>query len=50
MSSSSVEIRELFQSGDRIIAEVTIDATISGRSRAMEGCGDPLVSGDPVLH
>jgi ketosteroid isomerase-like protein len=32
MSSSSVEVRELFESGDGIIAEVTIGATINGRS------------------
>ena len=36
MSSSRVEVRELFESDDGIIAEVTIGATINGRSRSVE--------------
>jgi ketosteroid isomerase-like protein len=37
LSSSSVEVRELVESGDGIIAEIIIRATMSGRSRAVEG-------------
>lgn len=36
MSRSSVEVRELFESGDGILAEITIRATINGRSIAVE--------------
>ena len=36
LSSSSVEVRELVESGDGIIAEITIKATMSGRSFALE--------------
>jgi ketosteroid isomerase-like protein len=36
MSISSVEVRELFESGDGILAEITIRATINGRSVAVE--------------
>jgi ketosteroid isomerase-like protein len=37
MSSSSVKVRELVESGDGIIAEITVKATMSGRSLALEG-------------
>ena len=35
MSSSSVEVRDLVGFDDRIMAEITITATINGRSRAI---------------
>jgi ketosteroid isomerase-like protein len=37
LSSSSVEVRELVESGDGIIAEITIKATMGARSLAVEG-------------
>ena len=37
LSSSSVEVRDLVESGDGIIAEVTIRATMSGRPLVVEG-------------
>ncbi|HEX2403060.1 MAG TPA: nuclear transport factor 2 family protein [Acidimicrobiia bacterium] len=37
LSSSSVEVRELLESDDGIIAEITIRATMSGRPLAVEG-------------
>ena len=37
LSSSSVEVRELVESGDGIIAEITVKGTIGGRSLALEG-------------
>jgi ketosteroid isomerase-like protein len=37
LCSSSVEVRELVESGEGIIAEITINATMSGRSLAVEG-------------
>jgi ketosteroid isomerase-like protein len=36
-SSSSVEVRQLVESGDGIIAEITIKGTIGGRSLVVEG-------------
>jgi len=36
LSSSSVEVRELVESGDGIIAEITLKVTMSGRSLALE--------------
>ena len=36
LSSSSVEVRELVESGDGIIAEVTLKVTMSGRSLTLE--------------
>jgi len=36
MSNSRVEVRELFESDNGIIAEVTIGATINGCSRSVE--------------
>jgi ketosteroid isomerase-like protein len=35
MSSSTVEVRDLVESDDRIIAEITVVATINGRSLAV---------------
>jgi ketosteroid isomerase-like protein len=37
LSSSSVEVRELVESGDGIIAEITLKVTMSGRSLSVEG-------------
>jgi hypothetical protein len=36
LSRSVVEVRELVESGDGIIAEITVKATISGRSFALD--------------
>ena len=36
LSSSSVEVRELVETSDGIIAEITVKATMSGRSFALE--------------
>ena len=37
LNSSNVEVRELVESGDGIIAEITIKATMGGRSLTLEG-------------
>lgn len=37
LESARVVVRDLIESGDRIIAEITLEATVAGRSGAVEG-------------